>query len=324
MKTMAFNEAIRAALHEEMQRDESVFVIGEDVATHGGPYKVTDGIAEAFPGRIFETPIAEAGIVGIGVGAAMAGMRPVVELMYLDFVTCAMDEVVNQAAKMRYMTGGQARVPMVIRLPCGIGRLLAAQHSQILESWFMHVPGLQVVVPSTPADAKGLFKTAVRSPDPVMFFEYKRIYTSKGEVPEGDYTIPIGQADIKREGEDATVVAIGPMVQKSLEAAVLLEDDGYDIEVVDPRSLSPLDVDTICESVRKTGRAIVCGEDSTFAGAASEIAAMIGENCFGDLKAPVRRIGSPHVPMPFSSELVKHVVPEKSHVIEAVNQSMAA
>ena len=200
MKTMAFNEAIRAALHEEMQRDESVFVIGEDVATHGGPYKVTDGIAEAFPGRIFETPIAEAGIVGIGVGAAMAGMRPVVELMYLDFVTCAMDEVVNQAAKMRYMTGGQARVPMVIRLPCGIGRLLAAQHSQILESWFMHVPGLQVVVPSTPADAKGLFKTAVRSPDPVMFFEYKRIYTSKGEVPEGDYTIPIGQAEVKREG----------------------------------------------------------------------------------------------------------------------------
>ena len=308
MKTMAFNEAIRSALHEEMARDESVFVIGEDVSTHGGPYKVTDGIPEAFPGRIFETPIAEAGIVGIGVGAAMAGMRPVVELMYLDFVTCAMDEVVNQAAKMRYMTGGQARVPMVIRLPCGIGRLLAAQHSQIMESWFMHVPGLQVVVPSTPADAKGLFKTAVRSPDPVMFFEYKRIYTSKGEVPDGEYTIPIGQADIKREGEDATEVAIGPMVQKSLDAAVALEDDGYDIEVVDPRSLSPL----------------VCGEDSTFAGAASEIAAMLGENCFGDLKAAVRRIGSPHVPMPFSSELVKHVVPEKSHVIDAVNQTMAA
>ena len=188
----------------------------------------------------------------------------------------------------------------------------------------MHVPGLQVVVPSTPADAKGLFKTAVRSPDPVMFFEYKRIYTSKGEVPDGEYTIPIGQADIKREGEDATVVAIGPMVQKSLDAAVALEDDGYDIEVVDPRSLSPLDVDTICGSVRKTGRAIVCGEDSTFAGAASEIAAMISESCFSDLKAPVRRIGSPHVPMPFSAELVKHVVPEKSHVIDAVNQTMAA
>ena len=324
MATMAFNEAIRSALHEEMRRDESVFVIGEDVSTHGGPYKVTDGIPEAFPSRIFETPIAEAGIVGIGVGAAMAGMRPVVELMYLDFVTCAMDEVVNQAAKMRYMTGGQARVPMVIRLPCGIGRLLAAQHSQIMESWYMHVPGLQVVVPSTPAAAKGLFKPAVRSPDPDMFFEYKRIYTSKGEVPDGDYTIPFGQADVKRQGEDATIVAIGPMVQKSLDAAVTLEDAGYDVEVVDPRSLSPLDVDTICTSIRKTGRAIICGEDSTFAGATSEIAAMIAENCFDDLKAPVRRVGSPHVPMPFSAALVKHVVPETSHVVKTVTKTMAA
>ena len=186
MTVMAFNEALREALHEEMARDESVFVMGEDVITHGGPYKVTDGVAEKFPGRIFETPIAEAGIVGLGVGAAMAGMNPVIEIMDLDFITCAMDEVVNQAAKMRYMTGGQASVPMVVRLPCGVGRLLAAQHSQIMESWFMHVPGLQVVVPSTPADAKGLLKTAIRSPDPVMFFEYKRTYTHKGEVPEGN------------------------------------------------------------------------------------------------------------------------------------------
>ena len=322
MATMAFNEAIRTALHEEMARDESIFVIGEDVATHGGPYKVTDGIAEAFPDRIFETPIAEAGIVGIGVGAAMAGMRPVVELMYLDFVTCAMDEVVNQAAKMRYMTGGQAEVPMVIRLPCGVGRLLAAQHSQILESWFMHVPGLHVVVPSTPHDAKGLFKSAVRSPDPVLFFEYKRIYTFKGDVPEEDYTIPIGKADVKREGDDVTVVSIGPMVQKSIEAAVALEDDGYDVEIVDPRCLTPLDTDTICESVRKTGRAVVCGEDSTFAGAVSEVAAMIGENCFTELKSPVLRVGSPHVPMPFSAELVKHVVPQSSNVTQAVKQIM--
>jgi pyruvate dehydrogenase E1 component beta subunit len=283
---------------------------------------VTDGVAERFPGRIFETPIAEAGIVGVGVGAALAGMRPVVELMYLDFVTCAMDEVVNQAAKMRYMSGGQGTVPMVIRLPCGVGRLLAAQHSQIMESWFMHVPGLQVVVPSTPADAKGLFKTAIRSPDPVMFFEYKRIYTSKGEVPDGEHMVPIGLADIKREGEDATIVAVGPMVQKSLEAAITLEDDGYDVEVVDPRSLSPLDTDTICSSVSKTGRAIVCGEDSAFAGAVSEIAAMIGENCFHDLKAPVSRVGSPHVPMPFSSELVKHVVPSSESVVSAVQAVM--
>jgi pyruvate dehydrogenase E1 component beta subunit len=322
MRTLTFSEALREALHEEMERDETIFVIGEDVITHGGPYKVTDGIAERFPGRIFETPIAEAGIMGVGVGAAMAGMNPVVEIMYMDFVTCAMDEVVNQAAKMRYMTGGQANVPMVIRLPCGVGRLLAAQHSQIMESWFMHVPGLQVVVPSTPGDAKGLLKSAIRSSDPVLFFEYKRIYTSRGEVPDGEYTIPFGQAKICREGEDATVVAIGPMVQKSLEAAVLLEDDGYDVEVVDARSLSPLDTETICESVSRTGRAVVCGEDSSFAGAASEIAAMIGENCFRDLNGPVVRVGSPHVPMPFSSELVKHVVPEVANITEAVSRVM--
>lgn len=323
MRTITFGEALREALHEEMERDETVFVMGEDVITHGGPYKVTDGIAERFPGRIFETPIAEAGIVGVGVGAAMAGMHPVVEIMYLDFITCAMDEVVNQAAKMRYMTGGQASVPMVIRLPCGAGRLLAAQHSQIMESWFMHVPGVQVAVPSTPGDAKGLLKTAVRSPDPVLFFEYKRTYTWKGEVSEEDYTIPFGQADIKREGEDATIVAVGPMVQKSLEAAVLLEDEGYDMEVVDPRTLSPLDTETICESVRRTGRAVVCGEDSSFAGAVSEIAAMIGENCFGALKAPVVRVGSPHVPMPFSAELVKHVVPEVPNITDAVERVMS-
>lgn len=323
MKTITFGEALREALHEEMERDDTVFVMGEDVITHGGPYKVTQGIAERFPGRIFETPIAEAGIVGVGVGAAMAGMHPVVEIMYLDFITCAMDEVVNQAAKMRYMTGGQASVPMVIRLPCGAGRLLAAQHSQIMESWFMHVPGVQVAVPSTPRDGKGLLKTAVRSPDPVLFFEYKRTYTSKGEVPEGEYTIPFGQADIKRDGEDATIVAVGPMVQKSLEAAVLLEDEGYDVEVVDPRTLSPLDTETICESVRRTGRAVVCGEDSSFAGSVSEIAAMIGENCFGDLKAPVVRVGSPHVPMPFSAALVKHVVPEVPNITAAVEQVMS-
>ena len=322
MRELTFSEALREALHEEMERDETIFVIGEDVITHGGPYKVTDGIAERFPERIFETPIAEAGIMGVGVGAAMAGMNPVVEIMYMDFVTCAMDEVVNQAAKMRYMTGGQASVPMVIRLPCGVGRLLAAQHSQIMESWFMHVPGLQVVVPSTPGDAKGLLKSAIRSPDPVLFFEYKRIYTSRGEVPDGDHTIPLGQAKICREGEDATVVAIGPMVQKSLEAAVLLEDDGYDVEVVDARSLSPMDTETICESVSRTGHAVVCGEDSSFAGAASEIAAMIGENCFGDLKGPVVRVGSPHVPMPFSSELVKHVVPEVPDITDAVSRAM--
>ena len=323
MRTMSYRDALRDALHEEMERDPTVFVMGEDVIAHGGPYAVTQGIAERFPGRIFETPIAEAGIVGVGVGAAMAGMHPVVEIMYMDFVTCAMDEVVNQAAKMRYMTGGQASVPIVIRLPCGVGRLLAAQHSQIMESWFMHVPGLQVVVPSTPHDVKGLFKTAVRNPDPVLFFEYKRSYVTEGEVPDDDYTIPFGLADVKREGEDTTVIAIGPMVQKALEAGVLLEDDGYDIEVVDPRTLSPLDGDTLCESVRKTGHVVVCEEDSRFAGSGAEIAAMIGEACFADLKAPVKRIGSPHVPMPFSAELVKHVVPDVPDIVSTVRDVMA-
>ncbi len=323
MSTLTIRDAIHDALHEEMERDESVFVIGEDVVAHGGPYTVTEGIAERFPDRIFETPIAEAGIVGVGVGAALAGMRPVVEIMYLDFITCAMDEVVNQAAKMRYMTGGQASVPIVIRLPCGLGRYIAAQHSQIMESWFMHVPGLQVVAPSTPKDAKGLFKTAVRSPDPVLFFEYKSIYTAEGEVPDGERLIPFGEAEVKREGEDATVVAVGPMVGKALEAGVTLEDDGYDIEVVDPRTLSPLDTETICASVRKTGRAVVCEEDSSFAGTGAEIAATIAENCFADLRAPVTRVGMPHVPMPFAPPLADSVVPQVASVVGAVRRVMA-
>ncbi len=323
MSTLTIRDALHDAIHEEMERDESVFVIGEDVVAHGGPYTVTEGIAERFPNRIFETPIAEAGIVGVGVGAAMAGMRPVVEIMYLDFITCAMDEVVNQAAKMRYMTGGQASVPLVIRLPCGLGRYIAAQHSQIMESWFMHVPGLQVVVPSTPKDAKGLLKTAVRSPDPVLFFEYKRIYTAEGEVPDEEYLIPFGEAETKREGEDVTVVAVGPMVGKALEAGVILEDDGYDIEVVDPRTLSPLDTETIRASVGKTGRAVICEEDSSFAGTGAEIAAMIAENCFKDLQAPVVRVGMPHVPMPFAPPLADSVVPQVDSVVDAVRRVMA-
>ena len=323
MSTLTMRDALHDAIHEEMERDESVFVIGEDVVAHGGPYTVTEGIAERFPDRIFETPIAEAGIVGVGVGAAMAGMRPVVEIMYLDFITCAMDEVVNQAAKMRYMTGGQASVPLVIRLPCGLGRYIAAQHSQIMESWFMHVPGLQVVVPSTPKDAKGLLKTAVRSPDPILFFEYKRIYTAEGEVPDEEYLIPFGEAETKREGEDVTVVAVGPMVGKALEAGVILEDDGYDIEIVDPRTLSPLDTETIRASVGKTGRAVICEEDSSFAGTGAEIAAMIAENCFKDLQAPVVRVGMPHVPMPFAPPLADSVVPQVDSVVDAVRRVMA-
>jgi len=323
MTAIGIRDALREALHEEMTRDDTVFVMGEDIITHGGPYTVTQGIAEKFPGRIFETPIAEAGIVGLGVGAALAGMRPVVEIMYLDFITCAMDEVVNQAAKMRYMTGGQASVPIVIRLPCGPARLLAAQHSQIMESWFMHVPGLQVVVPTTPYDAKGLMKTAIRSSDPVVFFEYKSLYLNEGEVPDHDYTIPFGVADVKREGEDATVVAIGSMVPMALEAGIALEDEGVDIEVVDPRTLSPLDVDAICESAKKTGRVVVCEMDSSFAGSGAEIAAMLAERCFHDLRAPIVRVGAAHVPMPFAEEMVDAMLPDVETVSAAVRRVMA-
>jgi pyruvate dehydrogenase E1 component beta subunit len=320
MRIMTFRDALNEAIHEEMARDDRIFLIGEDVATHGGNLAVTKGIAEAFPNRIRETPIAEAAIVGVAVGAALAGMRPVAEIMYIDFVTCAMDEVVNQAAKMRYMTGGQASVPMVLRLPCGLSRYTAAQHSQALESWFMHVPGLHVVVPSTPQDAKGLFRTAVREPDPVLFFEYKRLYSLEGEVSDIVEPIPLGLAEVKRAGEDVTVVAVGPMVSKALEAGILLEDEGIDIEVVDPRCLSPLDVDTLAASARRTGRAVVCAEDALMAGCTAEIACAISERCFSDLSAPVRRLAALDVPMPFSAPLADKVVPSVEQIVEAVKE----
>jgi pyruvate/2-oxoglutarate/acetoin dehydrogenase E1 component len=323
MRTITVREAIREAICEEMERDPSVFLMGENITVHGGPQGVTAGMPERFPDRIFETPLAEAGIVGVGVGAAMAGMRPIVELMYVDFVTCAMDEVVNQAAKMRYMTGGQASVPIVIRMPCGLDRYIAAQHSQINESWFMHVPGLRVVVPTTPADAKGLMKSAIRCPDPVLFFEYKRAYGVSGPVPDGDDPIPFGRADIRRRGRDVTVIGIGPMAGKAMDAAAALAPDGIEIEVVDPRTLAPLDVDAICESVRRTGRAVVCEEDTSFAGAGAEIAATVGEQCFRDLKAPVVRVGAPHVPMPFTPPLADLVVPGVEAVADAVRRVMA-
>ena len=318
MRTMTFRDALNEAIHEEMARDDRVFLIGEDVATHGGNLAVTKGIAEAFPNRIRETPIAEAAIVGVAVGAALAGMRPVAEIMYIDFVTCAMDEVVNQAAKMRYMTGGQASVPMVLRLPCGLSRYTAAQHSQALESWFMHVPGLHVVVPSTPQDAMGLFRTAVREPDPVLFLEYKRLYSLEGDVSDTVEPIPLGVAEVKREGDDVTVVAVGPMVSKALEAGILLEDEGIDIEVVDPRCLSPLDVGTLAASARRTGRAVVCAEDALMAGCTAEIACAISERCFSDLSAPVRRLAALDVPMPFSASLADRVVPSVEQIVETV------
>jgi pyruvate dehydrogenase E1 component beta subunit len=323
MKKLKFREAINEALSEEMARDKSVFLIGEDIIINGGPYAVTAGLAQKYPGRVYETPISEAGFTGMAVGAAMVGMRPVVELMYMDFVACAMDEVVNQAAKIRYMTGGQVHVPMVIRLPCGLGKYLAAQHSQSFEGMFMNVPGLQIAVPATPLDAKGLMKAAIRSPDPVLYFEYKRMYAYEGDVPEDDYVCKFGKADIKREGEDATVIAVGPMVLKALEAAVELEDDGHDIEVIDPRTLVPLDVDTIIASAKRTGRVVICEESPRFAGVGAEISAIIHEQCMGELKRPIKRIGALFTPMPFSPKLADRVVPGTKDVVDALRSVLA-
>jgi len=318
MPKISMRDAIHDALHEEMARDETIYILGEDVIAHGGPYAITRGIAEKFPGRIRQTPISEAGIVGTAVGSALCGMRPVAEIMYVDFITCAMDEVVNQMAKVRYMFGGQTDVPVVLRLPSGSARLIAAQHSQSLEAWFTHVPGLQVAVPSTAYDAKGLMKSALRGRDPVIFIEYKRLYTDEGEVPEGDYTIPFGQADVKRQGRDATIVATGPMVGKALEAAQTLSQEGIEVEVVDPRTLVPLDKATIFASVEKTNRVIVTDEEVRRGGSSAELASLIAEECFDALDAPVKRIAAADVPMPFSPELEKLVLPKAEDLVAAV------
>jgi len=320
MPKITMRDAIRDALHEEMARDETIFVLGEDVIAHGGPYAVTRGIAEKFPNRIRQTPISEAGIVGTALGAALCGMRPVAEIMYVDFITCAMDEVVNQMAKVRYMFGGQTDVPVVLRLPSGSARLIAAQHSQCLEAWFMHVPGLQVVVPATPYDAKGLMKTALRGRDPVLFIEYKRLYTVEGEVPESDYAIPFGQADVKRQGNDVTIVASGPMVGKALEAADILAQEGIEAEVIDPRTLVPLDKKTLFASVEKTNRVIITDEEVKRGGCSAEIASIIAEECFDALDAPVKRVAAADVPMPFSPALEQLVVPKAENLVSAVRE----
>ena len=320
MPKKSMRDALREALHEEMERDDSIIVLGEDVIAHGGPYAVTRGIDEKFPGRIRQTPISEAGIVGTALGAALCGMRPVAEVMYVDFATCAMDEVVNQMAKVRYMFGGQTDVPVVLRLPSGSARLLAAQHSQCLEAWFLHVPGLQVVVPSTAYDAKGLLKTALRGKDPVLFMEYKRLYTNEDEVPDEDYAIPFGQADVKREGRDVTIVATGPMVPKALEAADLLSPEGIEVEVVDTRTLVPFDKATVFGSVEKTNRVIVTDEEVKRGGTSAEIASLIAEECFDALDAPVKRLAAAEVPMPFSPELEKLVVPKTEHLVAAARE----
>jgi pyruvate/2-oxoglutarate/acetoin dehydrogenase E1 component len=318
VRELTMAEAVREALSEEMRRDPTVFVMGEDVAEAGTPFKVLSGMVEEFgKARVIDTPISEPGFTGIGVGAAMTGLRPVVDIMFGDFLTLVMDQLVNQAAKVHYMSGGAWKVPMVLRTTLGASRRSAAQHSQSLQAWLSHVPGLKVALPSTPYDAKGLLKTAIRDDNPVIFFEDKMMFRLKGPVPVEDYTIPFGVADIKREGEDITIVATSSMVQVALGAATLLEEAGISAEVVDPRTTWPLDEKTLIESAKKTSRAIVLDEGYERYGVTAEIASVIATGAFYDLDAPVKRIGAMHVPIPFSPPLEDATIPTEKSVFEA-------
>jgi len=320
---MNFAEAIRDALRIEMERDPDVYIIGEDVGTFGNVFGVTKGLIDQFgEKRVRDTPITESAIVGAAVGSAACGLRPVAEIMYIDFIGVALDQLYNQAAKMRYMFGGKITIPMVLRSACGAGRGSAAQHSQSLEAWFMHVPGLRVVMPSTPADAKGLLINAIRDDNPVVFLEHKLLYNTKGEVPEGEYTIPFGQADIKREGKDVTVVATARMVHYALNAAEKLAADGIEVEIVDPRTLSPLDEDAILESVKKTHKLVIVHEEVKFAGSGAEIAAMVAEKAIDYLDGPILRVAAPFSPVPFAPSLEMQFIPSEEKIIEGVKTVM--
>ena len=305
------------ALAEELRRDPTVFIMGEDVAEAGTPFKVMSGLVEEFgPERVIDSPISEAGISGIGLGAAMTGLRPVVDIMFGDFLTLVMDQVANQAAKIHYMSGGRLKAPLTIRTTLGATRRSAAQHSQSLHAWVAHVPGLKVAVPSTPYDAKGLLKSAIRDDNPVVFFEDKMMFATKGPVPEEEYTLPLGVADVKREGEDLTIVATSSMVYVALEAAELLEQEGVSAEVVDPRTLVPLDRETLVASVTKTGRALVVDEGHTSYGVSAELAAVLADEAFWHLDAPVKRLAALDVPIPFSPVLEDETVPTPERVLE--------
>src|SRR5215831_6390397 len=317
-RELTLGEAVREALAEEMRRDPTVFICGEDIAEAGTVFKVLSGLVDEFgPERVLDTPISEPGFTGMAVGAAMTGMRPVVDIMFGDFSTLVMDQMVNQAAKVHYMSGGKWKVPMVMRATLGASRRSAAQHSQSLHAWFCHIPGLKVVLPSTPYDAKGLMKTAIRDENPVVFFEDKMMYKFKGPVPAEEYTIPFGVADIKREGKDITLVATSSMVQIALGAAKLLDEYDISAEVIDPRTLWPLDEKTLIESAKKTSHVIVVDEGYGRSGATAEIASVIVEGAFFDLEAPVKRMGAMHVPIPFSPLLEDATVPTEKSVFEA-------
>jgi len=319
MAKMKYREALRSALDEEMERDESVFVVGEGIGERGGSYKVTEGLLAKFgPNRVIDTPLSEAGFVGIGVGAAIAGQRPVVEMLFIDFLMLAMDQVVNQAAKYRFMSGGEGRVPLVIRTQGGAGNSLAGQHSQSLEALFYHVPGLKVVMPSTPRDAKALLKSAIRDDDPVIFIEHKLLYMTDGEVPDEPYEIPLGEADIKRAGTDVTLVTWSHMVLKSLQAAEELAAEGISTEVIDLRTLVPMDVACVLESVRRTGHLVVAQEAVKRGGVGSDVAAIVAEQAFSDLRAPIVRVAGRNTVIPFNLALEKAMVPQVADIVAGI------
>lgn len=318
---LSYREALNQAMREEMQRDPRVFLIGEEVGYYQGAFKVSKGFVEEFGAeRVLDTPITEAGFTGLAVGAAMAGLRPIVELMTFNFGILALDQIVNNAAKIRYMSGGQLSIPMVIRGPGSAAHQLAAQHSQSLEAWFCHVPGLKVIAPATPQDAKGLLKSAVRDDNTVIFIEAQLLYGTKGDVQEGEFTIPIGQAEIKREGKHVTIAAYSKMLLLTLEAAADLERDGIDAEVVDLRTLKPLDVDTLVQSVQKTGRLVIVEEGWRFAGLGAQIAESVYSTAFDALDGPIVRVTGEDVPMPYSRPLEDLAIPDRARIIQAVKQ----
>ncbi len=323
-RKLLYREALNEALAEEMRRDDSVFVMGEGVAGRGGSYKVTVGLLDEFgPLRIFDTPISENGFTGAGVGAALTGMRPVVEILFVDFTMLVMEQIVNQAAKFRFMSGGVTHVPMVLRTQGGIGNGLAAQHSQSLEALYYHIPGIKVVMPSCAADAKGLLKSAIRDDDPVIFIEHKLLYMSEGEVPgEEDFLIPLGKGEIKREGNDLTIVAWSGMVERSLEAAALLAREGIEAEVIDPRTLSPLDKDLILQSVRKTEHVLIVQEAIRRGGVAGDIASIIQEEAFDYLDAPIGIVAGLNAPCPFNLNLEKLVIPSVDDIVKAAKKAV--
>ncbi|MBN1421898.1 MAG: pyruvate dehydrogenase complex E1 component subunit beta [Planctomycetes bacterium] len=324
MPVQLYRDALREAHREEMRRDDRVFALGEEIGKWGGSFLVTKGLLDEFgPRRVLDTPIAEEGYIGLAIGAAMAGLRPIAEVMTINFIILAMDQIVNHAAKLRYMSGGQIEMPLVIRSPGGGGLQMAAQHSQSLEAWFAHVPGLIVVAPSTPADAKGLLKTCVRDDNPVIFVEHELLYFIKGEVPEGEHLVPIGVADVKRPGRHVTVVAWLKMVHEAMKAAEALAKEGIEVEIVDPRTLRPLDLETILASVRKTNRVVIAQEGWRVASMASEIACRIQAEAFDHLDAPIELVTSAEVPMPYARNLERAAIPSAQQIIDAVRKVLA-